>query len=463
MPPSLALFFWFLLLVALLRFDSATDRRGSAALWVPLTWLFLLGSRLPSQWLGGLSGGGAAENLEEGNPFDRAIWLVLIVTGIAILGKRRSFRLKDYIRRNLPLTIFVIFGVLSVAWSEYAAVAFKRWFRDVGNYLMIFVVMSDAQPQQATCTVLRRLGYLLLPLSVILIKYFPDVARQYDYWTGSVSYCGVTTSKNMLGAACLVCGLFFFWDTVARWANRKEVQTRKTILINLAMIGMALWLLQMCNSATSRLCLLLGCGIVLIAQTRLIQRHSMVLKAGIPILLISFTVLALGFDLNARIAESVGRDPTLTDRTKIWALVLTLEESPILGSGYESFWLGPKLYRIWQEFGHINEAHNGFLEIYLNLGVVGLALLITVLAFGYRMICSALSHPGRFAVYAIALWTVLLFYAISEAAFRSGLIWLSFLLSLMNVTISRDDRLQHARLVSRSESLNFTSVFPNKT
>src|SRR5271167_2450198 len=56
MPPSLALFLWLILLVALLRFDPGKDAGTSPALWVPLIWMFILGTRLPSQWLGGQVG-----------------------------------------------------------------------------------------------------------------------------------------------------------------------------------------------------------------------------------------------------------------------------------------------------------------------------------------------------------------------------------------------------------------------
>ena len=53
MPPFLALFLWFILLLALLCWDPARDRKTSPALWVPVIWLFIVGSQLPSQWLGG--------------------------------------------------------------------------------------------------------------------------------------------------------------------------------------------------------------------------------------------------------------------------------------------------------------------------------------------------------------------------------------------------------------------------
>jgi len=76
MPPSLALFLWLVLLLLLLRFDPAKDPETSAALWVPAIWLFIDGSRLPSQWLGAQVG---TIVLEEGNALDRATWSALIL------------------------------------------------------------------------------------------------------------------------------------------------------------------------------------------------------------------------------------------------------------------------------------------------------------------------------------------------------------------------------------------------
>ena len=73
--------------------------------------------------------------------------------------------------------------------------------------------------------------------------------------------------------------------------------------------------------------------------------------------------------MNGAFAASVGRDPTLTDRTKIWSLVLSMHTNPLIGTGYESFWLGPRLLKVWQGgLGGINEAHNGYLEFSSILG-----------------------------------------------------------------------------------------------
>jgi hypothetical protein len=67
MPPSLALFLWFIFLVTLFRFEPAKAPRTSLALWVPVISLFFLATRLPSQWFGGQMGQ-AAQALEDRNP-----------------------------------------------------------------------------------------------------------------------------------------------------------------------------------------------------------------------------------------------------------------------------------------------------------------------------------------------------------------------------------------------------------
>src|SRR5271165_5243991 len=100
MPPSLALLLWFVLLVGLFWFDPGKETRVSGALWVPLAWVFFMGSRAPTQWLGRQAAASAAEALEQGDPLNRAVSLVLLFLGIAILMSR-SFRWGNFFRQNL--------------------------------------------------------------------------------------------------------------------------------------------------------------------------------------------------------------------------------------------------------------------------------------------------------------------------------------------------------------------------
>jgi O-antigen ligase len=129
----------------------------------------------------------------------------------------------------------------------------------------------------------------------------------------------------------------------------------------------------------------------------------------------------------------VGRDPDLTGRTHIWSIVLSTGTNPLVGTGYESFWLGPRLEWVWEQAGTINEAHNGFLEVYLNLGLIGVFLLVGFLIGSYRTISRQLRSFSSLSSLSVALWTVLLFYNATESAFRGHLMWVAFLLGVITL------------------------------
>lgn len=424
MPPLIALSIWAVLLLALLRFDPAREPKSSWALWVPVIWMFIAGSRLASQWIEGRVTM-AAQSAEEGNPLDRTIFIVLILVSIAILASR-SFKWGDFVARNLALTSLLLFALISVMWSDFTFVALKRWFRDLENYLAILVIMTDPRPLEAMRTVFRRVYYLLIPLSILLIKYFPYIGRQFNYWTGQSYNAGAATSKNMLGIACLVSGLFFFWDTVVRWSDRGQVRTKRIILVNLGFIAMTLWLLYAAESATSTVCLVLGCLVVVAAHTHTLQRSPRLLTALIPSAFILYLVLAFGLGLNGIFAGAVGRNPTLTDRTQIWTILLSIHTNPFLGTGYESFWLGSRMAEVWRTF-QINEAHNGYLQVYLNLGLIGLFLLVAFLLASYRTISKRLRPFSSLGSFSLGVWSIMLFYNMTEATFPGGVLWLALL------------------------------------
>jgi O-antigen ligase len=453
MPPPLALLLWLILLLALWRFDPAKDPETSAALWVPLVWMFIIGSRQPSQWLSGQVGSGA-EAIEEGNPLNAGIFLVLILLAIGILMSR-SFKWGDFFGRNLALIVFLSYALLSVLWSDFPFVAFKRWFRELGSYLMVLVPLSDPHPLEAVSTLLRRLGYLLIPLCILLIKYYPDISRDYDPWSGQVEYVGATTGKNLLGVVALISGLFFFWDTVRRWADRKERCTRRVILVNLAFIAMTLWVLDKSSSATCRVCLALGCLVIAVAHRRAVKRHPGRLTVLIPVVICIYLVLAFGFgiDFSTQMAGAVGRDPTLTGRTKIWSVLLSMHTDPLIGTGYESFWMGSRLRWLWENpvVHGINEAHNGYLEVYLNLGIIGVSLLGVFLISSYRTICRRLVPFSSFGSLSLALWLVLLVRSMTEASFRGGLMWVTFLSGALAVPQHSEDRVYSVTAFDNAE------------
>jgi len=271
---------------------------------------------------------------------------------------------------------------------------------------------------------------VLLPLSVLLIKYYPGMGIHYDQWIGRPEYVGVTTSKNMLGALCLITGLFFFWDTVRRWPARRVPETKRILTINIIFIAMTLWLINLSNSATSRTCLFIGCAIIILAHTRWAKMNPRRVLVAIPVAVATYLLLDFAFDLSSFVAELLGREQTLTGRTGMWNALLAVPNNPVLGAGYQSFWLGDRLTTVWKSLDvvFLNEAHNGYLEMYLNLGLFGLVLLGLFMASAYRIVSRQLNSSAHFASLSLALWSILMFYNITEVAFGGSLLWFSLLL-----------------------------------
>jgi O-antigen ligase len=432
MPPTLAVAIWLVLLLALFVFDPAKHIKISAALWVPLIWFFFLGSRAPAMWLG-LSYGSATQALEEGNPLDRTIFSLLTLAAFVILVSR-SFPWGNFVLQNSALAFFLAFALLSVAWSDFPLATFKKWFRDMGVYMAVLVVLSDHRPLEAVRTVLRRLCYLLIPLSVLLIKYYPNLGKTWSVW-GVLEYTGVSTSKNMLGAVCLVSGIFFFWDTVTRWHQRRDKRIRRVIIVNIAFICMTLWLLNVSDSKTSTICLFLGCLVIAAAHSSFGRGHTSWLKALAPLSFLTYVIATVGFGMAGQLSQAVGRSADMSDRTRIWEVLLSVPINPFLGTGYQSFWLGSRAQWVWARLtgDDVMEAHNGYLQIYLDLGLIGLFLVCMFLIATYRKVWKRHKPLTALGSLSVGLWTVALFYNVTEAAFGAGLLWTTLMMGSLTV------------------------------
>jgi O-antigen ligase len=133
----------------------------------------------------------------------------------------------------------------------------------------------------------------------------------------------------------------------------------------------------------------------------------------------------------------MGRNPTLTGRTEIWTTLLNFSGNPVFGTGFDSFWLGDRLRKIWATgslMNGINEAHNGYIETYLNLGWIGVSLLAALIVTGYRNIIAAFRLDPSIARLKLAFFVVAVVYSFTEVGFRTTCtVWIAFLFAIMAV------------------------------
>ena len=112
----------------------------------------------------------------EGSPFNRNVFLSLMVAGLFVLSKRR-LAWRTVFRENKWMYVLFIYFLISTLWSDLPFVSLKRWIKNFGNIVMVLVVLTEEDPVRAMQTAFLRCAYILMPLSVLFIKYYADIGR----------------------------------------------------------------------------------------------------------------------------------------------------------------------------------------------------------------------------------------------------------------------------------------------
>ena len=445
-----------------LFFNEARRREGvSVSVWSVVIWITMLSSRSLSNWFDYGGEFTIAQGYDEGSALERAVYFGLIAYGLGVL-LHRGIRWREVIVSNAWLCVFFLYWGVSVLWADAPFISVKRWVKDAGNVVMVLVILTEAQPLEAMKAAFVRSAYLLLPSSVLFIRFVPELGRTYHVWSGEMMFTGVTTHKNSLGVLVLVSLMFLLWDFFSRAPLSKG--PRSTLLLvwdflspapsgkapgsllaragELSLICMALWLLVKSASATALGCFALGAVLftVLGWQALRLRVRWIELAAAVA----SMTVWLSGSApalLNYLVVDVFGRDPTLTTRTDVWPMLITKVEHPSIGAGFNGFWTGERLGEVYEQL-QIIQAHNGYLETYLNGGWLALGLLGLVLLAALRFANRQLISGSELAKLAFAVIAVMAVHNLTEASFnKTSPLWFAFLLVVVRYR-------QHAPAVS---------------
>jgi exopolysaccharide production protein ExoQ len=431
LPPSIASCLTVAFIIFLFRRDIRQKPDVSGALWLPLIWLVIACSRALSQWLNifGLPVTGAV-SVEDGSPLDAWFFLFMIAVGSCVLVKRQV-RVSEVIQNNGWLIIFLLYCFISIAWSDFPFVAFKRWIKILGHPIMALIILTEPNPDEAVKILLKRCAYVVVPVSILFIKYYPQWGRGFDEW-GTVSNTGITANKNMLGADCLILGYFFFWYLLQTWKVDRNTWRRTELRLIVGFLIGIWWLFSKAHSATSLTSLCVGAIVVVFLGIRLINKNFIGTYLLTALGLLVAAELALG--LSGRYSEALGRGSGLSGRTLLWTHLLELHSNPILGTGFESFWLGERPKQLEGIFFYIpNEAHNGYLETYLTLGLIGLFLLIGLFIATFWKIRLELFRNFEWARFRLGFLAAIILYNWTEAAFKTiSAIWFIFYVIAMD-------------------------------
>jgi exopolysaccharide production protein ExoQ len=432
MPPLIAAALCTAGIVALIYLDRDRKNPPSPAIWLAIVWVFFGASRMPTQWLHTTNGlAGSADQYMEGSPLDRVLLSGVEIAALLVLWSRRR-RVSRILRENKVIFLFFAYCLVSIVWSDFPLVALKRWTKALGNLSMVLLVLTDRNALPAVKQFFSRTGVLLIALSVLVIKYYPDYGRGYNGFTWTTFYCGVSTDKNGLGVICLIFGLAILWRMVEVFRDKDEKHRVPLLMLHGVVLGMNLWLLHMANSSTSLGCLVLGSAVLLITARSGRTRTVHILATLIIFCGVFAYAFPEGYD---SLVHLLGRNPDLTGRTDIWNDVLNIPFNPFVGTGFESFWLGERADYFWNRYYfHPNQAHNGYIETYLNLGWIGVMLLAAQFLVGYGNIVAAFRRRIPIAPFRFSLLVVATLYNMTEAAFKvMHPMWIAFLFAVIAV------------------------------
>jgi exopolysaccharide production protein ExoQ len=460
LPSPLALFLTVVFVVFLFRRDIRERPEVTGALWLPIVWMLIVCSRPVSEWLRiiGLPLGGGV-SLEEGSPLDACVYFGLIAIGLYMLTKRQV-NLSVVIQKNGWLMVFLLYCFIAILWSDFPLVAFKRWIKILGLPIMGLIVLSEPNFEEAFARLMKRSAYVLVPFSILLIKYYPGIGRRFDVWSGLPTNSGVTQGKNILGCVCWLFGLFFFWLLLQTWRTERSKERRRELLLILGFLLMISYLFHMAHSATALVCLLVGVMVMLSLGRRWMDKRLI----GVYALLAAIVLLAaqLLFGISAYAVELLHKDPTLTDRTILWEDLLKQKTNPIFGVGFESFWLGDRLEKLHEGRSfQPSEAHNGYLETYLNLGLVGLLILAGLLIATFLKICREIVTNFQFGRFRLAFFSALILYNWTEVSFRGPhVLWLVFYIIAIEYPKPKYETVLESSEVTRPEEEMELGYFP---
>jgi exopolysaccharide production protein ExoQ len=300
---------------------------------------------------------------------------VIIESGVyasgVLLVLMRWRRVVNAARRVWPLVALTLLAAISVAWSDAPLLTVRRSAFLLGSTL-IGIYLGERFSIEQLSRWLAQVLCTMMVASIILYCIAPSSVIDYAAYDGA--WKGVAINKNAFG-----------WYMALAVAVLLLVRFRRFRWLRYPFLLAAVVLLLLSRSATSLVgCVLIICIIPLWRLTRADVKTRRLVHVLMPVAICTGSFFVW---VNQALVFSVlGRDSTLTGRTDLWALVLSaISKHPILGYGYGAFWSGMEdealniyIASKWLPMA----AHNGYLELWLGVGILGVPLLL------YLVLCS---------------------------------------------------------------------------
>lgn len=362
-------------------------------------WLLIFGAVIPALW-------------------DPPFWAVTLGLVLLFIIVRR--RLLGKVWLALPLIGYLGWITLSLVWSVAPVTTVPQLFITLftaafGLLIAVGRSVRDLLELSVKAVAVVLIGSWLIAVLVPSLGISSEPGR-----SGAMQ--GLFNNKNAFGLFTTVA---LVTTTCHAIATRHDESKRR-----LAWAGVGLAAVSMLAS-TSRTALLVSVTLAVLglALRRLARARR---PLGLPVLGLTMTLGLLAATVIANFTTVLlwlGRDPTLTGRTHIWSVVIgAINERPLTGFGYRALWLADSepTRLLWaRNFGvPFWHAHNGYLDIAVQLGLIG--LLLAVLLPGWVAVKASaqfLSGGSTSSLWPLLLVALIASYNTTEVVGFSNLLW----------------------------------------
>jgi len=339
--------------------------------------------------------------------------IFLTITLISPLCLLHYRQLRPVIYGNAAAFLLLALIFLSVAWSIHPDITFRRGV----NYLSTLLTACYLAGRFDIDEIMKILSWGIAISAIgsfLFVVAFPiDAIHQPSQWqieqiTGA--WKGVFSHKNVLGHTMTVGVIAELYILTGR-----NARTSWHVLVLCGCIALV-FLSRSTTAILLSLFYLLGACLFL-----LLQRARQYLGVGLAMLVVlGSTLAALCLAYPNLLYEVLGSDATLTGRTELWEIVLRfISDKPLLGWGYQAMWLPTDNITIaisnavgWE----VPQAHNSLLEVTLELGLVGLVIVLVFVGSSlWRSVRCLMAGQHRLGILSLVFFFGVLISGVTES------------------------------------------------
>jgi exopolysaccharide production protein ExoQ len=319
----------------------------------------------------------------------KKIELLLVYSMVVLAIWTYAPRFEAVLIRNKVLLLLPVLALISTLWSQTPFTTFESAVGIILILLLgVFLTLRFSHDQQIR--LLLMLGVAVMTFSIILVAFFPSVG--IDRFYGSNVWQGICNQKNKF-ATTMVYMLMPALYCKVRTLHKRAMIIAYVVLVMLCVI--------MSQARTGWLLLAssLSVAAFIKVQARFTNKERLLWIFALSA--VGVLSIWIAFTYFAQIAVLLGKDPTLTGRTEIFkALLIEVLKEPLWGYGYVAFFTGNGE---WLNFAlrsgltGLGNAENPVLQIWLDLGLIGVACLFLSLFQACRNIALCLvNNPSKY-------------------------------------------------------------------